>query len=163
MSVQELYRESNIIDCKFDESSKTMSSIEEILTESFAKKIETKAVKYISPSIWPLSWKKVGEENGIDLIDVYIFRFLHRAYVDNPAFGEKARIYATCHGHGSECKMQFNAAANDDNLSHLQEIPIITRHMGNLFFTHDRPKCTPCQNNRLNYKIGKIKQQIQSS
>jgi len=166
MSVQELFRESNIIDAKFDESTHTMTSIDEILSNDFVKKIETEAVKFISPSIWPIQWEKVGEEDGRDLIDVHRFRFLHRAYIDDPAFGEKARIYTTCSGHGSKCKLQFNASlsadAGSNNISHIQEIPIITRHLGKLMLSFEKQKCTPCQNAKLNYKMKKIQSQLKN-
>lgn len=176
LKVQEPFRVTTIVGFTFDESTHTAYFIDKVNDPNFFEKVKKGKIKFVSPSIWPKSggYEIVGEmENGQPMIDVWDWNGLHKAYVNKPAFGDDAKITATCEGHDcpvklltasekkvhlvadavqdcvtkkvkdygqspdeqklaifySECRKNLSSTiANDDNLSHLQEIPLLITH-----------------------------------
>lgn len=190
MSAQELYRESNIIDLRIDEKTHTLSAVEHILTKSFAEKIKKGKVKYRSPSLWPISQSiiEIEKSTGRIIRDVSAWLALHIAYVDNPAFGDTAKLYTSCEGHGDKCRYHFksSSSAQAEKISSasvsssLDQIPELIMHNNQLIFTspsslvsnselmtpptaaqgNSRNSCTPCQSKKLNYKYKKIREEL---
>ena len=97
---QEPHRVSTIMDTVLDEPTHTAYAIHKIHNEDFAKKIEQGVVKYLSPSIWPNKEKTTMALSDDDEwhIDTTDWTGLHDAWVDNPAFGHKARVVGQCRG-----------------------------------------------------------------
>ena len=141
LKVQEKFRVSTIIDVVFDESTHSVYAIHEIHDDSFAHKLQTKEVRYVSPAIWPKQgqFEILGKRpNGTVIIDVYAWYALHSAYVNNPAFGDDAKVVAQCHKEGESCNMRMLSAREtlqaEDDLLPLQEIPLLVRHQGKHVF-----------------------------
>ena len=103
--VQEPYRKSTIVGYDLDEASHTAYAISEIHDAEFAGRIERGEIKYISPALWPDSEHTLVTKNTITeekMIDTTKIRGTHFSYVDEPAYGTKARIEAMCTG-SEEC------------------------------------------------------------
>lgn len=101
--IQEKYRVSTIVDVVLDESTHTAYVIHKIENEEFAKKIESKEIRYLSPSIWPNREKTTMTLTDRDewYIDTTDWDGLHDAWVDQPAFGHDARVVGECRGDDS--------------------------------------------------------------
>lgn len=112
LEVQEDFRKTNIIDYTLDENARTAYFIHEVLDPEFYAKLDNGEIKYVSPSIWPKSgeYTILGKmPNGLPMLDVYGWMALHDAFVNNPAFGDDAKITATCEGEG--CAVHLLTAA----------------------------------------------------
>lgn len=140
MSNQENYRVVNIVSVMVDEETRTLNYVGEILDEEFAKLWESGKINMTSPAVWPEDMKVVGKmENGRDKLDVYIWRALHVAYIDEPAYGDNAYTISTCDGDGIACKVRLAAKEvsggliANDNLAPLQEIPLIKKHLNSMY------------------------------
>lgn len=144
MSNQETYRVVNIIDVMIDEPNHILNYVGEILDEDFEAIWESGKINMTSPAVWPEDMKVVGTtENGRDMLDVYKWRALHVAYIDEPAYGEDAFTIASCDGDGATCKVRLSAKTEgkglcaNDNLGPLMEVPIIKKKLQSLY--------TPCE------------------
>lgn len=142
MTNQENYRVANIIDVELDEENRTLNYVAEVLPDeltdlTFNQVLDENGIDHTSPGIFPTSWKKIGGTmpNGQEKMDVYAFRALHIAYIDNPAYGKAAtHTIGQCEGLGETCMRQLTA---NTELEPLQEIPLIRKKLAKLF--------TPCQ------------------
>jgi len=108
LQVQEPFRVTTIVGFTFDESIHTAYFIDKVNDSNFFEKVKSGEIKYVSPSIWPKSggYEIVGQmENGQPMIDVWEWSGLHKAYVNKPAFGDDAKITATCEGHDCPVKL----------------------------------------------------------
>ena len=108
LQVQEPFRVTTIVGFTFDESTHTAYFIDKVNDADFFQKVKSGEIKYVSPSIWPKSggYEIVGQmENGQPMIDVWEWSGLHKAYVNKPAFGDDAKITATCEGHDCPVKL----------------------------------------------------------
>lgn len=113
LEVQEPYRVTTIIDYVLDEATHTAYFIHKSLNAEFYQKVKDSEIKYVSPSIWPArdGFEILGKmENGLPMIDVYEWKGLHDAFVNNPAFGDEAKVTATCEGEG--CAVRLLSAAS---------------------------------------------------
>ncbi len=133
MANQEEYRVVNIVSLVLDEATETLNYIGEIIDEEFAALYEAGKINMTSPAIWPIEMEQVGTmENGAPMLDVYKFRALHIAYINDPAY-EDANTLATCDGDGQTCKIRLSARTNgcglcaNDDLAPLKEVPLIRR------------------------------------
>lgn len=108
LQVQEPFRKTTIVGTQLDEPNHKSYFIHESLDPEFFEKVKSGEIKYVSPSIWPRSggYEIVGQmENGAPMIDVYDWDGLHDAFVNKPAFGDDAKITATCEGKGCPVKL----------------------------------------------------------
>ena len=108
LKVQEPFRVTTTIGFTFDESTHTAYFIDKVDDPNFFEKVKNLEIKYVSPSIWPKSggYEIVGQmENGQPMIDVWDWSGLHHAFVNKPAFGDDAKITATCEGQGCPVKL----------------------------------------------------------
>lgn len=133
---QEEFRVVNIVDVIPDPLTETLSYVGEILDEDFEKEWEAGKIDKTSPAIWPEDLEQVGTmENGAPMLDVYKWRALHQAYIDEPAYGDDAFTISTCDGDGEACKIRLSAKTNgkglcaNDNLGPLMEVPLIKKKL----------------------------------
>jgi len=136
MSNQENYRVVNIVDVMIDEETRTLNYVGEIIDDEFLKIWEAGEINMTSPAVWPEDMKEVGKmEDGRPMLDVFVWRALHVAYINEPAFGDVANTISTCDGDGIACEIRLSAKTSgmglcaDDNLGPLMEVPIIKRKL----------------------------------
>lgn len=140
IDIQEDFRVTTLIDYTLNEDTHTAFFIHEVLSDETWEKLQNQTLKYVSPSLWP---KTGGFEilgympNGLPKIDVWEWDGLHDAFVNNPAFGDEARVTAMCEG--DNCHMRLLSAKQikaetDDGLGPLRQIPILVKHKGQLRF-----------------------------
>ena len=142
IDVQEPFRVTNLMDFTFDDDTHTAFLIHEVLSDETWEKLRDGRLKFVSPSLWPKSggFEIIGEmPNGLPKLDVWDWDALHTAFVNNPAFGDEARVTAMCEG--ENCHMRLLTArqlsaetVGDDGLDPLRQIPILVRHKGKLRF-----------------------------
>lgn len=111
LEVQEPFRKSTIIATPIDEMTHTGYFVHKTEDAEFYDKIKKKEIKFVSPSIWPQAggYEIIGEmENGQPMIDVWEWEGLHDAFVNKPAFGDEAKITATCEG--DKCPIKLLSA-----------------------------------------------------
>lgn len=108
LKAQEPYRVSTIIDYKLNEEDRSVDFIHEFHDEQAFNDVQSGRLKFTSPSIWPShgGYESQGtQENGLPLLDVFHWKGLHSAFVNNPAFGDEARVKATCEGEGCPVRL----------------------------------------------------------
>lgn len=136
MSVQENFRVVNIVDVMTDEDTHTLNYVGEIIDKDFEDEWEAGEINMTSPAIWPEEMETVGTmDDGRPLLDVFKWRALHNAYIDDPAYKEAAFTISTCDADGESCKLQLSAKTEkeayavhaNDNLGPLMEIPLIRK------------------------------------
>jgi hypothetical protein len=140
LEIQEPFRKTTIIDYTLDENTHTSFFIHRVEDPEFFTKLQSQEIRFVSPAIWPISgeYTILGQmPNGLPKLDVYGWLALHDAFVNNPAFGDEAKIVATCEGEG--CQMRLLTAKEKKNLSAdelapLEQIPILVRHKDHLTF-----------------------------
>ena len=142
LKVQEPFRVSTIVDIVLDENTHTAYAIHEINDDHFAEKLQNEEVKYVSPSIWPKQgqYEIIGKKpDGAPVIDVFSWYALHSAFVNNPAFGDDAKVVAQCSDHGEACMMRMLTAKEliADDLDPLKEVPLLVKHNGVHTFVSD--------------------------
>lgn len=109
---QEPYRVSTIIDIQLDEAAETAYAIHHTSNEEFAEKIKTGQVKYLSPAIHVnheksiVAYNQEADEWHLDTTD---WKGLHDAFVDVPAYGNKAVVHGICDGTESECSKHLKS------------------------------------------------------
>ena len=152
MANQENYRVVNIIDVMVDEDTHTLNYVGEILDEDFEQIWEAGKINMTSPAVWPEEMETIGTtENGRPMLEVYKWRALHVAYIDEPAYGDDAFTISTCDGDGVSCRVRLSAKTKgkglcaNDNLAPLQEVPIIKKKL--------RATYTPCELNDFHAKL----------
>ena len=143
---QKPFIKTKIIDYVIDEDQESVDLVHEIIDESFFEELKrVDSVKFVSPLIWPTNDGITinGSEknkNGVELpiIDTHHWKFVLQAFLnEEPAYGDDAaQVKTTCEG--DNCQVQMLSAkligdtttANDTNLSHLQETPLLYKHKG---------------------------------
>lgn len=156
---QKPFKVTEIKDYTLNEDKSQVDFIHEVVDDDFWEKVKSGKIKYVSPMIWPATGGYdvvgVGRDN-IPQVDAFHWKFVHHAFLEeNPAFGKDANISAMCEG--EDCQVKLLSAkdvkanqlfadtkegklfaeiseANADNLSHLQEIPLLYKHKGKLHF-----------------------------
>ena len=140
IDVQEDFRVTTLIDFTLNEDTHTAYFIHEVLSDETWEKLEKQLLKFVSPSLWP---KEGGFDiigtmpNGLPKLDVWEWDGLHTAFVNNPAFGDEARVTAMCEGENCHMKLlsaKQLKAETDDGLGPLRQIPILIKHKGKLRF-----------------------------
>ena len=96
---QERYRVSTIVDTVLDEANHTAYAIHKVVDKEFAEKIRRNEIQYLSPAIWTdkesTSMKNVDDKIHIDTTK---WKATHTAFVDQPAYGQKAKVVSKCTG-----------------------------------------------------------------
>jgi len=140
MRNQEDYRVVNIVDVMIDEDTHTLNYVGEVLDDDFAERYDEGRINMTSPGIWPEKYEVVGEmDNGRPMLDVFHWRALHIAYVNDPAYDTDAHTISTCDGDGHTCKIALsaNTKVTASDLAPLQEIPLIRKTLNSNY--------TPCE------------------
>ncbi|MBL4818000.1 MAG: hypothetical protein JKY15_02035 [Deltaproteobacteria bacterium] len=143
VNVQEEFRVTTIVDHTLDYEDHKAFFIHKLepgpIPLEFLEKVKSGEVDSVSPSIWPEAggFDILGTmPNGLPKLGVHEWEGLHDAFLTkNPAFGDEAKITAICEG--NDCHMKLLTAAQlkaDDNLSHLQQVPILISHKDKLRF-----------------------------
>lgn len=145
LEVQEPFRKTNIIDYTLDPENHKSFFIHEVTDDETWEQILDGTLKFVSPSIWPKAggFEVIGKmDNGLPMIDVWDWDFLHDAFVNKPAFGDDAKITAACEGVDCPVKLlsakefdyeavfDFEAITDGESMPHLQEIPLSIVHKG---------------------------------
>lgn len=154
---QKPFKVTEIKDYTLNEDKSQVDFIHEVVDDEFWEKVKSGKIKYVSPMIWPATggYDIVGMgRDNIPQIDAFHWQFVHHAFLEeNPAFGKDANISVMCEGEGCPVKLLSAkevkearlfgdkkdaklfgdiSTANAENLSHLQEIPLLIRHKGKL-------------------------------
>jgi len=140
MANQEEFRVVNIVSVSTDEETQTLNYVGEIIDEEFLDLWDAGKINMTSPAVWPIEMEQVGTmENGRPMLDVSVWRALHVAYIDEPAYGDDAFTLATCDGDGEACKIRLSAKNDpcglcaENDLAPLMEVPIIRRKLKSVY------------------------------
>jgi len=133
LKLQEPFRKGTIIKViDVDGKGTKLEAVSKITDPKTIKNIKVGDVLYYSPAIFPRSMADVeiistGDNSHMHIIHGY--HALHRALVDDPAFGKgDAKITQTCVGSPEECSVklaQLKAGIGDDEVNPLREIKLI--------------------------------------
>jgi len=140
---QRPYERTEIIDYVLNEKEESADLIHEVHDDEFWDKLLKREIKYVSPLIWPLfnGVKILGRGRaGLPIIDTTDWKFVHHAFLkNNPAYGkDTATVKTMCDGKDCDVKLLSasltgeTTTANQDNISHLQEVPLLYKHKGQL-------------------------------
>ena len=140
---QKPFERTKIIDYVLNEKEESVDLIHEVNDDSFWEKLQKREIKYVSPLIWPLAngVKVLGHGRaGLPIIDTDAWKFVHHAFLkNNPAYGtDTATVKTMCDGKDCDVKLLSGklsadtTIANSDNISHLQEVPLLYKHKGQL-------------------------------
>ena len=105
LAAQQPYEIGVIKSIELDESTETAYAIAEIPDEKYKEQIES--VGTFSPSVYITNkLTTILDEEGMTIHD---WKGIHTALVENPAYGNKAKVEETCEGNESECQSQLTA------------------------------------------------------
>ena len=140
MSNQEEFRVVNIVAVMTDAATQTLNYVGEIIDAEFEALWNAKKINMTSPAVWPEKTEQVGTmQDGRPELDVYEWRALHVAYINDPAYDTDAATITTCDGDGLACKIRLSAKTNgcglcaQDSLAPLMEVPIIKRVLNSTY------------------------------
>ena len=144
LAKQKPYERTEIIDYVLNEKEESADLIHEVFDDDFWDKLKSREIKYVSPLIWPLpnGVKVLGTGRaGLPIIDTTDWKFVHQAFLkNNPAYGtDIATVKTMCDGKDCDVKLLSasldgeTTTANQQNISHLQEVPLLYKHKGQLF------------------------------
>ena len=133
LKLQEPFRKGTILKViDVDGKGTKLEAISEITDPKTIKNIKIGDVLYYSPAIFPRSMADVeiiSTGNNSHMHIIHGYHALHRALVDNPAFGKgDAKILQTCEGSPESCSVklaQLKAGIGDDEINPLREIKLI--------------------------------------
>jgi len=140
---QKPFQRTKIIDYVINEEEESVDFIHKVEDDNFWEKLQKREIKYVSPLIWPLvnGVKVLGKGRaGLPIIDTNAWKFVHDAFLKNsPAYGKgTATVKTMCEGKDCDVKLLSGklsadtTIANAENISHLQEIPLLYKHKGQL-------------------------------
>jgi len=141
---QKPYIKSKIIDYILDEQNESVDLIHEVTDDAFFDELQKgDSIKSVSPLIWPTNGGVVVNgkgRDGIPVIDAFSWKYAHQAFLNkDAAYGDDiAQVKTTCQG--ENCHVQMLSAsmeadtstANQENISHLKETPLLYKHKGEL-------------------------------
>lgn len=117
LAVQSKYKVTETVDVVFEEASRTAYAIMRVTDEAFGGRLASGERLFVSPSVWPDDAHTYGRTpRGHPFTDVYAFRPLHLAFVDEPAYGANAAVESACEGPEGECVPQLSASVCPDRL-----------------------------------------------
>ena len=140
---QRPFERTKIIDYVLNEKKESVDLIHEVHDDDFWNKLKKREIKYVSPLIWPLAngVEVLGHGRaGLPIIDTTAWKFVHHAFLkNNPAYGkDTATVKTMCDGKNCDVKLLTaklqadTTTANSENISHLQEVPLLYKHKGQL-------------------------------
>jgi flagellar biosynthesis GTPase FlhF len=133
LEVQEPYRKGTMQKVSGTDTGIKLTTISKITDPDTQEKIRKHEIKFVSPAVFPKSLEDIeiirtGPDTHIHVLHRY--RALHRAFVDEPAYGEiEATVGPTCEGDGHECLLklqQVSAGIGDQDVEPLREKKIIS-------------------------------------
>lgn len=145
---QKPFIKTKIIDYILDEANESVDLIHEVLDDAFFEELQKgDKIKSVSPLIWPTNGGisingTEKNKNGVELpvIDTYHWEYVHHAFLNyDAAYGDDiAQVKTTCEG--NNCQIQLlsgkliadTTTANQQNLSHLKETPLLYKHKGQI-------------------------------
>ena len=156
---QKPYARTNIIDYVFNEEEESVDLIHEVKNDEFWNKLQKREIKYVSPLIWPLTdgVKVLGRGRAnLPIIDTTAWKFVHHAFLkNNPAYGtDTATVKTMCDGKDCDVKLlqgklsADTTIAQSENISHLQEVPLLYKHKGQLILL----SASECVQNKIKEK-----------
>lgn len=156
---QRPYERTKIIDFILDEKNESVDLIHEVINDEFWEKLKKREIKYVSPLIWPLinGVEVLGHgRDNLPIIDTTAWKFVHHAFLkNNPAYGtDIATVKTMCDGADCDVKLlkgklvAETTTANQENISHLQEVPLLYKHKGQLILL----SASECVQNKIKEK-----------
>lgn len=140
MVAQEEFRVVNIIDVLPCADTQTLNYVGEIIDAEFEELWNAGKINMTSPAVWPEEMEQVGTMiDGRPELDVFQWRALHVAYINDPAYGNDANTITTCDGDGIACRVRLSAKTEgcglcaNDNLGPLMEVPLIKRVLNSTY------------------------------
>lgn len=131
MEAQEPFRKGTMQKILGLDVGRRLTSISKIEDPDIIRRIKNKEIKWTSPAVFPRSLEDVeivpiGPNSHIHILHRY--RPLHRAFVDDPAYGRgETQLGLTCEGNSKECLVkleQLKAGIGDDEIGPLRTIPL---------------------------------------
>jgi len=131
MEAQEPFRKGTMQKILGLDIGRRLTSISKIEDPDIIRRIKNKEIKWTSPAVFPRSLEDVeivptGPNSHIHILHRY--RPLHRAFVDEPAYGRgETQLGLTCEGNSKECLVkleQLKAGIGDDEVNPLRTIPL---------------------------------------
>ena len=133
LRAQEPFRVGTINKIMGTETGEKLTSVSLIKDPEVIRKIKSREVSYVSPAVFPRSLEDIeiirtGPHSHVHVLHRY--RGLHRAFVDEPAYGTiDATLGQTCEGNIEECMIkleQVQAGIGDDSIEPLREKKIVS-------------------------------------
>lgn len=155
---QKPFQRTKIIDYVINEEEESVDFIHKVEDDNFWEKLQKREIKYVSPLIWPLvnGVKVLGKGRaGLPIIDTNAWKFVHDAFLKNsPAYGKGiATVKTMCEGKDCDIKLLSGklsadtTTANAENISHLQETPLLVKHKGQLILL----SASSCVSNKISH------------
>jgi len=159
LAKQKPFERTKIIDFILDEKNESVDLIHEVNSDEFWEKLKKREIKYVSPLIWPLvnGVQVLGHgRDDLPIIDTTAWKFVHHAFLkNNPAYGtDIATVKTMCDGVDCDVKLlqgklsADTTTANQENISNLQEIPLLYKHKGQLILL----SASECVQNKIKEK-----------
>ncbi|KKN75416.1 hypothetical protein LCGC14_0380370 [marine sediment metagenome] len=163
LKAQEPFRKGTIKIVKGTDDGIRLTAVSQITDPLVIQKIKNKEIQWYSPAIFPRSLEDVeiiqtGPNTHIHIVHRY--KALHRAMVDEPAYGGDAGIGLTCDGNSKDCLIklqQVNAGIDTDNIDPLRTVPLIVSKCsktGNLVIEMEASELTDEVARCLSKKLG---------
>ena len=131
--VQEPFRKGTMRKVIVKQEGKEVTSISLITDRDIIRKIKSHEIEFVSPAVFPRSLEDIeiirtGPDTHVHVLHRY--RGLHRAFVDEPAYGNlDAQLGQTCEGNIGDCMIkleQVQAGIGDSEIKPLRELKIVT-------------------------------------
>ena len=131
LKVQEPFRKGTIETVQGLDRGVKLTSVDKIEDPQTIAEIKSGKIKFVSPAIFPRSLEDVeiirtGPNSHIHVIHRY--HALHKAFVDDPAYGTLATLGPTCDGKAEDCMVrlqQVQAGIGDDEVAPIREIEFV--------------------------------------
>ena len=164
--VQEQFRKGTIRTVKGTDTGKRLSTTSKIDDADTIAKIKSGAIRFVSPAIFPKSLEDVeivrtGPSTHIHIVHRY--DAIHRAFVDEPAYGIDAAVGPSCEGNGNDCMIrlqQIHAGIGDQEVDPLRKIELVKiktskcSETGNLILEMPAGPLNDCVTKILSEKLG---------
>jgi hypothetical protein len=121
LRIQDAFKSAKPVDVQLNAAKHSATLVAQITDPRTQSDIESKLIKYVSPSLYPMSQdhlRIVNEGEPNQYREATRFLPNHFAFVDNPAFGkDKARITGTCTGTAGRCSHQLVMNAGNNSIN----------------------------------------------
>lgn len=155
LDAQEPFRKGTMMSVKGTDTGRKLTTVSKVEDKDTQRKIKSHDIQYVSPAIFPRSLEDVEVVQTSPTTHIHIvhrYHALHRAYVDEPAYGtSEATVGLTCEGNSKECLIklqQVQAGIGDDEIGPLRKIPLIIS------------KCSETGNLIVEYKSSELTDEV---